>query len=157
MIKFRLYTFGNFYMSSIQQGIQGLHSTAEMFIKYDYSSQRSDLFQWARADKTVICLNAGMDVNLQSIKAGFESPDNPYAWSFFNEAPEAMNGMLTNVAIILPDRIYHTAQNIRSRKCYFLDNVLTVRTNDGTDQPIDTFSDFDMELINLLNSCSLAR
>jgi len=161
MKEFRLYTFGNFYMSSIQQGIQALHSTTEIFIKYENSSsdfsQRSDLFDWANTDKTVICLNGGMDVDLQIIKTFFEQPDNPYAWSYFNEAPEAMNGMLTNVSIILPDIIYKTAQDIRSRKCYFRANELMVKIDNSCDQPLDTFSNFEIGLIDILIKCSLAR
>jgi len=161
--EYRLYTFGNFYMSSIQQGIQALHSTTELFIKYTNSSkyfkQRNDLFEWSESHKTVICLNGGMNSDLEKIKEMMENTENSYAWSYFNEAPEAMNGMLTNVAIILPNRIYETVANIRSKKQYFINNTL-YETPDGyniCDLSKDTFSDFEIELINLLKMCSLAK
>lgn len=164
----RIYHFGNFYMSSIQQGIQAAHAQMEMFVKYNnYGEEEHQatgmLFEWARNHQTMICLNGGMDTNLQDIKRLMAQPENPYPWSSFNESGEAMNHMLTNVAIVLPERIYETAKIVRERTHYFsgLDLVLKALGKSNSfsslDEKINTFTQFEIDLINLLNSCSLAK
>ena len=59
----RAYYFGNMYLSSIQQGIQGLHCTSEMYLKYMGSTlsvePRQSLVEWGRTYKTVVLLNGG--------------------------------------------------------------------------------------------------
>jgi hypothetical protein len=148
-------------MSSIQQGIQSLHGSTELFVKYEDNSkdykQRNTLFEWAHNYKTVICLNGGMDSDLQDIKLLLSSSDNPYAWAHFNEAPSAMNGMLTNVAIILPDFIYNTASNIRAKKWKIIENVVYEDKHDKCLSSLYTLTDLDIRLIDLLNSCGLAK
>lgn len=161
----RIYHFGNFYMSSIQQGIQGAHAQTEMFLKYSSDELINNLnnideniaemfWEWASEHKTIICLNGGMDFNLQEIKRLMSQPENPYPWSYFNEAKEAMNGMLTNVAIVLPSRIYDTASDIRSKKYHFEDNTLVCAETGWCGEK---FTYFEIQLIELLNSCSLAK
>jgi hypothetical protein len=156
------------YLSSIQQGIQAAHAQTVMALKYTYAVNDKELeikeiwHEWARNYQTMICLNGGMDVNLQEIKQLMTQPENPYPWSYFNESEEAMNSMLTNVAIVLPERIYNTAQNIRSRKCYFDGNkVTTIPVQDTMcfmiPQVIDEMTDWEIRLIELLNSCGLAK
>lgn len=161
--EYRLYTFGNFYMSSIQQGIQALHSTTELFLKYSPLDdiQGADLYEWADSHKTVICLNGGMDVNLQETKMLFAQPENPYAWSYFNEAQDAMGGMLTNLAIVLPNTIYETASNLRSKKWILINNTIYNNYNMNgkgyPNQEVLKVTNFDIKLINVLNNSSLAR
>ena len=162
---YRIYHFSNMYLSSIQQGIQSAHAQTEMFLKYSSDELINNLnnideniaemfWEWASEHKTIICLNGGMDINLREIKQLMSQPENPYPWSYFNEAKEAMNGMLTNVAIVLPSRIYDTAADIRFRKYHFEDNTLVcTETGWGSEK----FTYFEIQLIELLNSCSLAK
>jgi hypothetical protein len=47
----RLYTFGNYYLSSIQQGIQAGHAAVELFNKYENSEQLNTVKEWAKIIK----------------------------------------------------------------------------------------------------------
>ncbi len=106
----RYYGFGNMYLSSIQQGIQNAHVIHELYNKY---TLRDDLTTWSRNHKTMILLNGGYTSNLQQLIQMFSNPTNPFAWAQFNESEEAMGGLLTCVGIILPERIYKTAEYLR--------------------------------------------
>lgn len=113
----RCYHFGNYYMSSIQQGIQAAHCQMELFVKYEnaivpgyVTTQKRDLYDWTKYHKTMICLSGGNNNQLKEIKELF----GPYPWSYFCEDEDSLGGILTNVAIILPESIYDTAAKIRS-------------------------------------------
>lgn len=175
----RLYTFGNYYMSSIQQGIQGAHSVAELFVKYydfeldDNSSVveqerywiKETLYDWAKYHKTMVCLNGGALQDLKNIEVLMNHQENKYAWSTFYEDEHSLGEILTNVAIILPESIYDTAAKIRLREYFLTNNVVTknpIPIGISTDVLIEpkfvmTLTDFDVKLIELLNSCQLAR
>lgn len=114
----RAYFFGNMYLSSIQQGIQAQHTTAELFLKYPHkvslsSDPTSYLYDWAKNHKTSILLNGGYSETLRELIARFESSQNPFPWAFFNESEDALDGALTCVGIVLPASIYETAAAIR--------------------------------------------
>jgi hypothetical protein len=106
----------------------------------------------------MICLNGGMSSDLAIIKLLMKREDNPYPWSYFNESNEAMNGMLTNVAVVLPERIYETASLVRAKK-YNIDTFGDVWSEFDIPSmtPIMSLTQFEVDLINLLNSCGLAR
>jgi len=114
----RAYFFNNMYLPSLHAGIQSQHTTAEMFVKYQWldsecQTDESDteiLYDWAQNHKTTIVLNGGMSGDLQALVELFESTQNPYPWGFFKETEYALNGALTNVGIILPERIYTYAR-----------------------------------------------
>ena len=115
----RAYFFQNFYLQGIHAGIQSQHTTAEMFVKYEdeplcmcfgecnCTDRNEMLFDWARNHKTTIVLSGGMQKDLEEIKELLASNENQYPWSFFHEAEFSLNGALTNVGIILPERIYN--------------------------------------------------
>lgn len=107
----RAYFFQNFYLQGIHAGIQSQHTTAEMFIKYPTSlfNQKisSYLWDWAKNHKTTIVLSGGMQCHLEEILTLLESKYNPYPWASFCEAEFSLNGALTNVGIILPERIFN--------------------------------------------------
>jgi len=84
-------------------------------------------FDWAEHAKTMIVLEGGFHAGLQEISnffapveyegewpEGFKPPaQNPYLWAEFYEDEETMNGMMTCVGIILPERIYEAAAHLR--------------------------------------------
>lgn len=117
----RAYYWGNLYMSSIQQGIQSLHCTGELFIKYhpqgsftvEAVKASADLYDWAENHKTVIVLNAGEMKALEKVRKLFDDPENPYAWASWNESEESLAGALTSVGVILPERIYIGAREMK--------------------------------------------
>lgn len=157
----RCYHFGNYYMSSIQQGIQAAHCQMELFVKYEnaivpgyVTNQKRDLYDWGKNHKTMICLNAGANKDLHEIKELLEQEDNEYPWSYFCEDEDSLGGILTNVAIVLPEKIYDAAEKIRNKQASFSDNSLYANVEHGF---ISKFTNFEVKLIEILNKCALAR
>jgi len=114
----RAYSFTNFYLSSIQQGIQPAHAIVEMFVKYKNHVQESKhLFDWATNHKTMICLNGGTSADIRDLYFELihvaEALQLPY--SPFNEDEASLDGALTSVAIIVPEKIYMEAAEMRDR------------------------------------------
>ena len=163
----RCYHFGNYYMSSIQQGIQAAHCQMELFVKYEnaivpgyVTNQKRDLYDWAENHKTMICLSAGNNNQLKEIKELFGQKDNTYPWSYFCEDEDSLGGILTNICIVLPESIYETAAKIRSGVFVLIGNKVFDKYCIEKFNPARakmTLNNFEVELIQLLNSCQLAR
>jgi len=104
------------YLSSIQNGIQPAHCVAEMFVKYSTQDpeQYRTLYDWAENHKTMIVLNGGYSDNLQQLVNLLCVEKNLYPWACFCESKEALNDALTCVGIILPERIYEAAGEIKN-------------------------------------------
>jgi len=159
----RCYHLSNMYLSSIQHGIQSSHSQMELFVKYQKDSkQKEALYDWAENHKTMIVLNGGFLSTMREALAVIAVEDNPYPWSTFHESEEALGGILTNVAIVIPEKIYETAALIRKR---LISPTLVIATNLDTDAAMQvmeqlqfygSFSDFEVILCNLLNKFNLA-
>ena len=116
----RCYTFTDFMLSSIQQGIQSGHASMELVYKYMVVEGWQNGFaeqvnEWIKNHKTIICLNGGNFANLHDIKEFLDVAENPFPFSAFEEE-EDQGGNLTSVAIILPARIFDGAQALRSYK-----------------------------------------
>jgi len=160
-------------MSPIQHGIQSAHGQMELFIKYKTQSEKKDmLFDWADWHKTMIVLNAGYDITMHEVKTFLDNELNPYPWAYFNESTEAMNGMLTNIALILPEKIYQSAALLRMKRISFTE--ISSRDNPLEYEPLVfaninyteeetsfinsacSFSEYEIELINMLNKFNLA-
>ena len=139
----RFYAFGNMYLAGIHAGIQTAHTVHEMFVKYnsvdDDDLKKRILFSWAEDHKTTVVLNGGMQSNLEELYNFFNSPANPYPFAKFHEADFSLNGALTNVGIILPEKIYEAAKALRK----------------DSSHDISHFSEFEKELVFKINACSL--
>lgn len=139
----RCYHFCHVYLSDIQKGIQSAHAQMELFVKYPFNpcnNQSIDLYEWATHHKTMICLNGGNSASLIKTKNLLEGCS--YPWSVFYEDEDSLNSTITNVAIVLPERIYTVAKQIREdRSNQYLYNDI---------DPIDRI------IVDLLNSHSLA-
>jgi len=112
----RGYFWGNMYLSSIQQGIQSAHCLGDMFVKYQNSvdADIDILYDWAENHKTMILLNGGYSETLRVLLEMFNDKRNPYPFTSFNEGKDALDGALTCVGIILPEKIYEASAYIRS-------------------------------------------
>jgi hypothetical protein len=101
----RLYSLCNFYLSSIQQGIQTAHVVSEL------SLQGYPLYQrWASVDKTIIVLNGGMTSHLKEaytslVDAGV-AREYPLTCFYEEQAAFGANGVMTCFGIILPNTVY---------------------------------------------------
>jgi hypothetical protein len=105
----RCYTFSIAYLSSIQQGIQGAHAITELFLKYRDPQHKVGkyLYEWAEQHKTMICLNAGDFSQLSYLHRYFVNYAHLYPWAAFNESEQALNDIMTSIAIVLPEHIYN--------------------------------------------------
>lgn len=156
----RCYHFGNYYMSSIQQGIQAAHCQMELFVKYDKTivpgyntKQKQELYDWAENHKTMICLNGGNLQGLKDIESLFQSEQNIFPWATFYEDEMSLGGILTNVCIVLPEDIYEIASKIRSSEY----TISVTKVWDKDDKFVQELTDFELKLIQVLNSCQLAK
>jgi len=105
----RFYAMGNYYLSSIQQGIQAAHALGEMVAKYQVSSNGAAkvCYEWLQHHKTMVLLNGGNSHDLKALWALLSDPRNTeFPVSKFYEDAQSLNGALTCVAIVLPDRLY---------------------------------------------------
>jgi len=176
MSDLRFYTFVNFYLSSIQQGVQSFHVLGEMFNKYGADDLPSidhylRLNDWSRNHKTLIVLNGGANADIEDTYYKLEelsrSLSFPLPFAKFNEDSKSLGGIITACGCVLPQEIYEAVDfrkasdlldarafmpqsTYEARECFFFinDNVITARYLPGT---------AEHELIALLKSCSLAR
>lgn len=114
----RFYAFGNYYLSSLQQGLQAAHVVSNISTKLGFAGFAEQHFKWATLHKTIVLLNGGNSADLQELLTFFEDLRNPYAFDGFREDEQSLNGALTSVGIILPAEIYDAAAFIRSRKLF---------------------------------------
>ena len=138
MAEFRCYTFTLWQLSPIQQGIQSGHAAVELVT---YHQSNPAVQSWARTYKTMILLGGGEVSELNELIVFLSNPNNPFAWKSFRESQESLGGLITSVAIVLPDRIYVAAEALRRAF------------------PVDlrVFSVWEQELIDRLRNSSLAR
>ena len=165
----RAYYFGNMYLSSIQQGIQAAHVTAEILLKYvtiteDYEitgdSKRIMAWQWAKDHKTMVLLNAGYGENIRDLVAFFDDFENPYPWADFHEGEDALDGALTCAGIILPEKIYEGSRELRSNPAaptmLMEEGCLTLYAGTPDEDEV-YYSKWEAELMGKLNTFGLAK
>jgi len=130
-----------------------LHTTAEMFIKYSvdytYTPQAKMLDDWAYDHKTTVLLNGGDYDGLYAIRELMYVEANPYPWAGFSESAGALNKTLTCVGIILPERVYEAARTVFIRPVSLWGGI-------PQDHP-EGISDFEYQLLTMMNNCHLAR
>jgi hypothetical protein len=115
----RTYSLNNFYFSGIHAGNQSAHSHDELTVKYfhpildgkgEHLNKNSVkiLKECQKLDKTMIVINGGMQIHLENVLSFLEENEdnNDYPFAPFYEAKEATNGTLTNISIVLPEKIY---------------------------------------------------
>lgn len=176
MSNLRAYHFGNFYLSSIQQGIQNHHALAAMAVKYRFGDDAATNMVWDWAPHPyVINLNGGNNASMWDIVRMFESEANPYPWSFFREDEDSLGGLLTNVAIILPEKIWDAHKscstafnrvgvktfeeyymNVRNAE-HYREEGMPHRILLNFEQKHGKFTHWEAKLVDFLRGCSLAR
>jgi hypothetical protein len=119
----RAYSLNNMYLSGIHAGNQSAHSHDEVTLKYLITSIEKNNFdslktnivmEYIKNHKTMIVLNGGMHGDLMKtlsfLKENEKKLDYPFAE--FHESEYALNGALTNITIILPDKIFKYSRTI---------------------------------------------
>lgn len=189
----RCYHINNFYLNGIHAGIQSAHAQHELAVKYlgdtvqknpYFTPARESYLEWATKHKTIIVLNGGMQCDLERwVELLSRNPVNAYAWAPFHEAQEALNGALTNVALVLPEHIYKHARQISTivagwtgagdrvtilknpdihiyleradtaREVWKLTTEMYVDDDQVTHEQL--YTKFDVELMSMLSKCNL--
>jgi hypothetical protein len=114
---YRLYSFINMYLSSIQQGIQTAHLVSELHNEYKNNNRMFN--EWCDKDKTIIVLNGGMSASLkQDVNTLYRYPAYGYPMTDFSEESVAIgsiadlgnsgskSGALVAWGIVLPQRVW---------------------------------------------------
>lgn len=158
----RLYSFVNFYLSSIQQGIQTGHLSDEMSVKYLINltnTPRSNVYvDWITNHKTYITLNGGANTDIMDTYLRLEHIGTllglPYGR--FHEDFESLNNVMTCCGIVVP-KCFYDAIDYRKfpRKIEPTENYFYIE--EGKKDVVYNVGTPEWELIKLIKSCSLAR
>jgi hypothetical protein len=148
MSELRLYTFINFYLSSIQQGIQSGHVLGDMFVKYKYNFDKSSLiYNWAEFHKTMIVLNGGPSIGIKEILEFLDAEADDFSfiapYAPFYEDDISLEGIMTGVGIILPEEIYD-AVSYRVAKNLVVEK--TLGDGCGMSDQFNTFREYEAGL-----------
>lgn len=145
---YRFYGFGNYYMSSLQQGLQAGHAITELFVNNPVDSDKyAQVNQWGKADKTMVLLKGGNSADLAQLFEFFQEQEKlgmPFAYTKFHEDEVSLGGALTYVGIILPNEIYDFSSQLRSR-------IIDIETLNAT------LPSWKVNLIERLNCYGLAN
>ena len=161
-------------LSSIQQGIQSGHAAVELFKKYLIDEGWKDGYaelvnDWAQNHKTMVCLNGGNAKGirewLEFFNVGELDHFNDFPFVGFYEDEESLDGALTSVAVVLPERIFNGATALREHK--WNDNYVIVWdhaleelriTFDAMTEPMTlSYNKWERELMQRMNKTPLAR
>lgn len=173
--EFRCYHFNNFYLSGIHAGIQAAHAQHELAYKYlGIGDAPSDIYEnWVENHKTMVVLNGGMAKDLLELEDLFDTEDNPYPWASWRESEEALNGCITSIAMVLPQRVFANNQLIGNAlmsnpgyqsvfktrnpelSVFLKNDGSVILENNEEDRVIDTFSDFEVKLMMKMSQMKL--
>jgi len=170
-IELRFYCFVNFYLSSIQQGIQTGHAAVDLVRKYALDGEEDPsveelrraavVVDWADNHKTFIILNGGDNDGISHAQNIISATDLP--WAKFHESEGALDGLRTCVGAVIPDFIFNATLDVDLTKemaARFDDKKIysfTCENESGFDPKIVFFPDDRYyALIELLRSSRLA-
>lgn len=151
----RFYGFGNYYLSSLQQGLQSAHVVGDLatasVVHGKVTEKGKVFFEWAGKHKTMVLLNGGNAASLEAIFQRFKEFEDsgmhlPFAK--FNEDEQSLNCALTYVGIIVEEKYYNAAAELRCSPLPF----------DFIDKKVDEegWQKWEIELIRELGRYSLA-
>ena len=152
----RFYGFGNYYLSSLQQGLQSAHVVADLAVASitggKVNTKGKIFFDWAENHKTMVLLNGGNSAMLEALFqkfSVFEKNGMHLPFAKFHEDEQSLGGALTYVGIVVEEKYYVAAAELRSTSDQ-LEYVNNKIDNEGWKQ-------WEIELINELNKGKLAN
>jgi hypothetical protein len=132
----RIAIFSLSQLKQLHQGVQNVHSAVELFVKYankDEPVAKYDMIMdWATNHKTAIVYDGGFAYKMKELETALLS--SPYPYALFHEDEETLYGILTSISMIIPAKIYETADFIRnggiiqpsaSGKVFYKEHVIT--------------------------------
>ena len=94
-----MYCLAERHLSSIQKAIQSAHAIVEYGLTYGDTPEYK---QWAGKDKTIVILDGGNSIDLDSIKDQLCCE----GWPFEVFYEPDMDNFMTAIAFIAPDKVY---------------------------------------------------
>lgn len=98
-MEYRMYCLAEKHLSSIQKAIQSAHAIVEYGLTYGDTPEYK---QWAGKDKTIVILDGGNSIDLDSIKDQLRCE----GWPFEMFYEPDMDNFMTTIAFLAPDRVY---------------------------------------------------
>jgi hypothetical protein len=138
----RLYSFVNFYLSSIQQGIQTAHLVAELALNERHNQ---DFVSWATRHKTIVVLNGGNSREIADTFLFLLTHGDEFAISLFKEDEDSLNNAITCTGIVLP-----------SVFCSFIDAYRETGEMISSEYPNYKLSNTHQELVKYIAGHKLA-
>jgi len=117
-------------MEGIHAGIQTAHIVSELSVKYRHESKQHGAYQmWATGHKTIFVSNGGYASSLRDRYKKLHRLAERYALpcTDFHESPEALDGALTAVGIIVPAFLYMPSINRDIELSILLENCEKAR------------------------------
>lgn len=115
--RYRLYSMGHVFLSSIHQGLQATHISGKLLAKYPVgTNERSVIVEWAHDnDMDIKLLSGGKSKDLKgliSLLEMFETQGMSLPYAYFRESEDNLEGVITAVGVLVPQDIYaHPAFN----------------------------------------------
>ena len=150
----RAYFFVNSALSGIQKGMQVAHCVAEMMPCLDddcptaYNLGRQEkahdmAVRWGRGNREIIVLEGGNHRDLMALEMVLD--EGPLWWSAHQDTSLGLT--YTAVGAIVPERIYKMAEEYRKGPKHLRES----------EARFSGFTEWEIDFINFLNSCPLAR
>lgn len=128
-MKTRMYFLVNQYMMGIQAGIQAGHAACRLMAEFAGEEPGNPKFKllekWYKEDETFILLDGGYQSRMYEFVDKVLLPvSDLYPYTTFHEERDSLNGALTAVAFVLPERIYGSAleEDGEAPCCYIDEN-----------------------------------
>lgn len=141
----RAYVFVHSALHGLQKGIQGGHALLDMAVRYrDWKGEKAigeQFWAWMTDHKTVVFCDGGFTDGIRNWHDFIFHRHHQYPRSFFREDGATLGGLMTAVAIVLPDYIYEAASSLRKGE---------------PDFSLTEFNQYDQELIQRLVGVRLA-
>jgi len=146
----RFYGFGNYYLSSLQQGLQAGHAISRLYTRTQPGTEGFKiLHEWGNHHDTMVLLNGGNALNLQELYDFFidlKEKGMYLPFQKFHEDQQSLGGALTYVGMIVPERHYEAAAAIRTLR---LDEVSQY-------YEVNEFAEWEIQLVERMNMYRLA-
>jgi hypothetical protein len=152
----RLYAYTNMYTEGIHAGIQTAHVIGELNAKYqedNHSEEWMVLLDWQMNHKTIYVYNGGLADMLWSRYKALREFANKFGLPIarFYESKEALNGALTCVGIVVPEKYY------RRHLIPTAPPIALLNGTDGLGNVLRPPKSAEEEFYDLLHNCERAR
>jgi len=157
--------FYNIVLCQLQGGFggaQATHGMSELAVKYCFprlTLKSEFLIDYMENHKTSVLLSGGIYANMLEMREFLDNESNPFPWSEFHESQEFLGGLMTNLAIILPESVFNFVQNERkheNKPCY----PYSKGAISGGHEPYSTVSgltDYEIELARRISAMPLMK